>query len=71
MLEGSKLRNHRKKGFNLPKTNYSYAKRQRELAKKQKKEEKRREKARIAEESNADSAIQSPEGKTQISDTQA
>lgn len=54
----------------MPKTNYSYAKRQREIAKKQKKEEKRREKTRITEESNADAAIQSPEGETQTSDTQ-
>jgi hypothetical protein len=55
----------------LPKTNYSYAKRQREIAKKQKKEEKRRAKARAAEESTADTSIQPPEGETPTSDTEA
>ena len=57
-------------GPNLPKTNYSYAKRQRELAKKHKKEEKRREKARIIEEANTDAEVQSPEDETQTSDGQ-
>jgi hypothetical protein len=45
----------------LPKPNYSYAKRQREIAKKQKKEEKRRQKAQRAEETNPDAAIQATE----------
>jgi hypothetical protein len=42
----------------MPKPNYSYAKRRRELAKKQKKEAKRRQKAQLAEEPSADVAIQ-------------
>ena len=55
----------------MPKTNYSYAKRQREIAKKQKKEEKRRAKAAATEEPTADSAVQSTEGETLTSDPQA
>ena len=41
-------------GLTLPKPNYSYAKRQREIAKKQKKEDKRRQKAEAAEQAKTD-----------------
>lgn len=54
----------------MPKTNYSYAKRQRELAKKQKKEEKRRQKARLAEEAATDAVGQPSEDEGQTSDPQ-
>ena len=52
------------RGLDLPKTNYSYAKRQRELAKKQKKEEKRRRKDQLSDESNADAESETTDGET-------
>jgi len=52
----------------LPKPNYSFAKRQRELAKKQKKEEKRQKKEPLDEQSSADDAPQPTEGDTPATD---
>lgn len=52
----------------MPKTNYSFAKRQREMAKKQKKEEKRQKKEPLIEQPSADDALQSTEGDTVAAD---
>jgi hypothetical protein len=60
-------------GHIVPKPNYSYAKRQRELAKKQKKEEKRRQKALANQEPEADAEApaQEPESATPQPDSEA
>ena len=52
----------------MPKPNYSFAKRQREMAKKQKKEEKRQKKDQLEEQTGPDDAPQSTEGDTVASD---
>jgi hypothetical protein len=51
---------HRIQGFQLPKPNYAFAKRQRDLAKKLKKEEKKQKKAAQTDEPPADAASQAP-----------
>ena len=60
-------------GHIVPKPNYSYAKRQRELAKKQKKEEKRRQKALANQEpeTDPDAPAQEPESATPQPDSEA
>lgn len=55
-------------GLTLPKPNYSYAKRQREIAKKQKKEDKRRQKAEAANPPDIEDVQQTPDAGTTPTD---